>query len=48
METQNKTAVVYARISIDKQTVDMKLNEPGELVAGQSRTLHSEYIRKSL
>jgi DNA invertase Pin-like site-specific DNA recombinase len=47
MTNQNKSAAIYARVSTDKQKVDMQLNELREFVARSGWTIYSEYIDQS-
>jgi DNA invertase Pin-like site-specific DNA recombinase len=47
MTNQNKSAAIYARVSTDKQKVDMQLNELREFVARSGWTVYNEYIDQS-
>ena len=44
MKPQNKSVAIYARVSTDKQTVDMQLRELREYVKRRTWKLHAEYI----
>lgn len=44
METENKKVAVYARVSTDKQKVDMQIHELREFVKRRSWTVMAEYI----
>jgi hypothetical protein len=43
----HKSAAIYARVSTDKQKVDMQLNELREFVARSGWTIYNEYIDHS-
>ena len=47
MDKTKKTAAIYARVSTDKQKVDMQLNELREFVARSGWTIYQEYIDHS-
>ena len=47
MTEQNLSAAIYARVSTDKQKVDMKLNELRQFVARSGWIICQEYIDQS-
>jgi DNA invertase Pin-like site-specific DNA recombinase len=47
MIKKHKTAAIYARVSTDKQKVDMQLNELRQFAARSGWTVHREYIDQS-
>jgi len=47
MTNQNKTAAIYARVSTDKQKVDMQLHELRNFAARSGWTIYQEYIDQS-
>ncbi len=47
MSNINKTFAIYARVSTDKQKVDMQLNELRQFVKRSGWTIHQEYIDQS-
>jgi DNA invertase Pin-like site-specific DNA recombinase len=44
MKTQNKTVVIYARVSTDKQKVDMQLNELRDFINRSGWKVYKEFI----
>lgn len=44
MPPKNKTAAIYARVSTDKQKVEMQLSELRQFAARSGWTVHREYI----
>jgi DNA invertase Pin-like site-specific DNA recombinase len=44
MNIKNKTAVIYARVSTDKQKVDMQLNELRQFATRSGWKIYEEYI----
>jgi DNA invertase Pin-like site-specific DNA recombinase len=44
MPKKHKTAAIYARVSTDKQKVDMQLNELRQFAARSGWTIYQEYI----
>jgi len=47
MDRPQKTAAIYARVSTDKQKVDLQLNELHDFVARSGWTIYQEYIDQS-
>lgn len=47
MDRPKKTAAIYARVSTDRQKVDLQLNELRDFVARSGWSIHQEYIDQS-
>ena len=47
MTNKHKTAAIYARVSTDKQKVDMQLTELRQFAARSGWIVHREYIDQS-